>query len=169
MQAKQTQAQPEAKSNQATSRGSKNETKTKQRQKDKQTRTQAKPEAEAAKLVREGKVRTLKFAVEQLHGMKLPPNYPLLVWAVECAGQIESKTHRYTGVGRTAFETKNKQTQMQAKPEAEAAKLVREGQGRTRKFSVVRIFYGTGRCPLAIQWSWPVAVVDVREQAGGRW
>ena len=60
--------------------------------------------AEQAIQAIERKVRTLKFSVEQLHGVKLPPNHPLLVWAVEYAGQIESRTHRYTGVGRTAFE-----------------------------------------------------------------
>ena len=60
--------------------------------------------AEQAVQAIERKVRTLKFAVEALHALKLPPNHVLLAWAVEFAGQIESRMHKYTGDGRTAFE-----------------------------------------------------------------
>ena len=52
----------------------------------------------------ERKVRTLKFSVEELHGVRLPPNHPLLVWAVEYASQVTNRSHKYVGEGRTAFE-----------------------------------------------------------------
>ena len=42
------------------------------------------------------KLRTLKFSVEELHGVSLPPTHPLLVWAVECATQITHRSCRYT-------------------------------------------------------------------------
>ena len=64
----------------------------------------------------ERKVRTLKFSVEDLHGVTLPPNHPLLVWAVEYAGQIENRAHRYTGDGRTAFELRRGRAYKRALP-----------------------------------------------------
>ena len=45
----------------------------------------------------ERKVRRLRFSVEELHNVTLPPNYPLLVWAVEYASQITHRSHVYTG------------------------------------------------------------------------
>ena len=52
----------------------------------------------------ERKVRTLKFSVEEVHGVRLTPNHPLLVWAVEYASQVTNRQHKYAGEGRTAFE-----------------------------------------------------------------
>ena len=66
--------------------------------------------AEQAIQAIERKVRTLKYSVEQLHGVKLPPNHAILPWCVEFAGQIESRMHRYSGIGRTAFELRRGKT-----------------------------------------------------------
>ena len=52
----------------------------------------------------EAKTRTLKFATEELHGVKLEPNSPVLTWAVAYAGQMMSRAHRYSSDGRTAYE-----------------------------------------------------------------
>ena len=49
----------------------------------------------------ERKVHTLKFSVEELLGVTLLPNHPLLVWAVEYASQITNRSHRYTGETRS--------------------------------------------------------------------
>ena len=52
----------------------------------------------------EAKTRTLKFATEEMHGVKLEPNSPVLTWAVSYAGQMVSRAHRYSSDGRTAYE-----------------------------------------------------------------
>jgi len=52
----------------------------------------------------EEKVRTLKYGVEMMHGVKLPDDHPVLKWAVRYAGQIMSRAHRYEVDGRTAYE-----------------------------------------------------------------
>ena len=52
----------------------------------------------------EAKTRTLKFAVEEMHSVKLEPNSPVLTWAVSYAGQMISRAHRYSSDGRTAYE-----------------------------------------------------------------
>jgi hypothetical protein len=52
----------------------------------------------------EEKIRTLKFAVEEMHGVKIEDDHPVLKWAVRYAGQIMSRAHRYEADGRTAYE-----------------------------------------------------------------
>ena len=42
------------------------------------------------------KLSTLKFSVEELHGVTLPPTHPLFVWAVEYATQITHRSCRCT-------------------------------------------------------------------------
>ena len=64
----------------------------------------------------ERKVRTLKFSVEELHDVTLPPNHPLLVWSVEYASQITNRMHRHTGVGRPAFELRRGKPTRRALP-----------------------------------------------------
>ena len=52
----------------------------------------------------EDKARTLKFSVEQMHGVKFEDNHAVLKWAVRYAGQILSRAHRFEADGRTAYE-----------------------------------------------------------------
>ena len=60
-------------------------------------------------------VRTLKFSVEEVHDVTLPPHHPLLVFAVEYASQITNRSQRYTGEGR-AFEHRRGKSYRRALP-----------------------------------------------------
>ena len=63
------------------------------------------PVEQAVKQVEE-KSRTLKFAVEEMHRVKIESDSPLIKWAVQYAGQIISRAQRYEVDGRTAYELK---------------------------------------------------------------
>ena len=57
----------------------------------------------------EDKVRTLKFAVEEMHGVKIESDAPIFKWVVLYGGQIMSRAHRYEVAGRTAYERRKGQ------------------------------------------------------------
>eukprot|EP00971_Amphidinium_carterae_P323355 6426141-Amphidinium_carterae.2 len=60
--------------------------------------------AQAVRAVEE-KVWTLKFATEELHGTPITEDHLMLTWCVELAGQIMSRSHRYSSDGQTAFQS----------------------------------------------------------------
>ena len=64
----------------------------------------------------EDKIRTLKFAMEEMHGTKVDSDAPVLKWAVRYAGQIMSRAHRYEADGRTSYELRKGKPYRRALP-----------------------------------------------------
>eukprot|EP00971_Amphidinium_carterae_P351232 6491993-Amphidinium_carterae.2 len=78
-----------------------------------------------------GKVRTLKFATKEFHGTPIPETHSMLTWRVGFAGQIMSRSHRYSGDRQTAFELRKSKKYRRALP-VFAEKVLVLGAGKHR-------------------------------------
>ena len=49
-------------------------------------------------------VRIMKFRVEEIHSVEIVADHPILLWAIEYAGSLLSRSQRSTRDGRAAYE-----------------------------------------------------------------